>query len=390
MNRLLIISFDAVGSAEWQRLSAWPNVAKFAESAALTLDARTVFVSNTYPIHSSVATGLPPCDHGLISNTEPFPEAHPPWFTREKYIRRKTLWQAVAEAGGSVASVLWPVTGCAKGIRWNIPENPPRPGQNLFLENLRTGSKFLQLRMLLKHFKLLLSLDQPGLDSFVTACAAELLRGYKPNLTLVHLTCYDTLCHRYGREAPELETAFESLDTNLGLLLDAAGPETSVILFSDHAQFSVHTVVAVNDVLRDLGLIRREGDTWIPGPENCYIECCGGSAFFCPGSLDGAGIARVKGAVARSEGFNRFLTGEEMRECGREQLPFGFCAKIGWCYDSVGKAEKGNHGYPPDYPGYEVFYAVRGAGHTPGGVRHGGSLLDIAPLAAEELGIEFN
>ncbi|MCL2342765.1 MAG: alkaline phosphatase family protein [Firmicutes bacterium] len=389
MNRLLIISFDAVGSAEWDRLGAYPNMASFAKSAALTLDARTVFLSNTYPIHCSVITGQPPSAHGLISNTEAFPEKNPPWFTRASDIRAKTLWQAVAAAGGSVAAVLWPVTGGSKDIRWNIPESPGRYGPSLITENLKSGSAGLQLRLLLRHWRLLKSLDQPGLDSFVTACASDILRKYRPNLTLVHLTCYDTLCHRYGRGAPELQTAFASLDKNLGLLLDAAGQSASVLIFSDHAQFSVHTVVAVNAVLQNMGLLRRAGDTWVAGESHCFIECCGGSAFFHPGSLDENGIARVRGVVAASEGFHRFLTAEEMRECGRENLPFGFCAKIGYCYDAVGKVEKGNHGYPPNYPGYGVFYAVRGERHEPGSVRRGGSLLDIAALAAKELGIEF-
>lgn len=389
MNQLLIISFDAVGSAQWDRLCACPNMAAFAKSAAFTLDARTVFLSNTYPIHSSVITGLPPRAHGLINNTEPFPKRHPRWNTDAREIRARTLWQAVAEAGGSVAAVLWPSTGGAREIRWNIPEIPPSPGKNPILENLRAGSKGLQLHMLLRHGKPLLSLNQPGLDSFSTACAAHILRRHRPDLTLVHLTCYDTLCHRYGVDAPELSAAFESLDQNLGRLLAAAGETASVILFSDHAQLNVHTAVIPNRILESLGLIRCKDLVWIPGPENCFIECCGGSAFFHPGSLGESGIAETRAAVAASEGFCRFLSGQEMAECGRGELPFGFCAEVGYCYDALPKGERGNHGYPPDYPDYGVFYGIRGRESAPGALRHGGSLLDIAPLAAAELGIAF-
>jgi hypothetical protein len=270
---------------------------------------------------------------------------------------------------------------------------PPRPGQNQLLANLRAGSKRLQLGLLLKYGALLLHFDQPGLDAFVTACAADILRRKKPDLTLVHLTAFDTLCHRHGRGAKELSIAFEALDQNLGRLLEAAGPETRVILLSDHSQLSVHTTLTPNDLLVKMGLLGRcgrKGDPYEPGASGCFIECCGGSAFFHAGTLTGGEIARVRAKIAASDGFSRFLTQEEMRSSGRGDLAFGYGLLKGYIAEAAPAGHKGDHGYPLDMPDYTVFYAAMGEGFTPGERRFGGSLLDIAPLAAKALGIDWS
>ncbi|MDR2514940.1 MAG: ectonucleotide pyrophosphatase/phosphodiesterase [Christensenellaceae bacterium] len=392
MSKLLMVSFDAVPSDEWAGLCAHPNIAAFAARARVTLDVQSVFPTNTYPVHCSVITGRQPCDHGVIGNTEPFPKRHPRWVTDAAAIRSKTLWQAAREQGLTVASVLWPCTGFAREIRWNVPELPPRPGQNQLLANLRAGSKLLQAGLFLKYGKMLKGVDQPGLDAFVTACAADLLRRKNPDLTLVHLTAYDTLCHRYGRGAAELSTAFEALDQNLGILLKAAGPDVGVIVFSDHAQLNVHSARTPNDLLVELGLLNRgetENEPYAPGAFGCFIECCGGSAFFHAGSLSGGKIALVREKIAASDGFLRFLTEEELRSSGRGDLAFGYGLREGYIAEASPEAHKGNHGYPLDMPDYTVFYAAMGDGLTPGERGSGGSLLGIAPLAAQMLGIHW-
>ncbi|MDR0396313.1 MAG: ectonucleotide pyrophosphatase/phosphodiesterase [Oscillospiraceae bacterium] len=389
MSKLLIVSFDALSSAEWEDIQPrFPNIAAFAKSASVTLDARSVFPTNTYPVHCSVATGRPPREHGVLGNTEPFPSLDPRWIVDESAIKAKTIWQAAAEAGLTSAAVLWPCTCGSRYIRWNVPETHIRRGENQILANLRAGGKILQARLMLKYGGLLDGVRQPALDNFVTACAADILRGKRPDLTMVHLTCYDLIRHHNPYGSPELQTAYASLDRSLGILLEAAGKDTAVIVFSDHAQLDVHTIVIPNDILVGMGLMGRGANGFEPGESGCFVECCGGSAFFHAGALNDEDTARVRAAIAGSEGFGRFLTEEETLESGRAQLPFGFSAKLGYCYDNVQSGERGNHGYPADMPDYCVFYAVRGEGFKPG-ARRGGSLLDVAPIAAGILGIDM-
>ncbi|MDR1263877.1 MAG: ectonucleotide pyrophosphatase/phosphodiesterase [Oscillospiraceae bacterium] len=392
MNKLLIISFDAVSSGEWESMSArYTNIAAFARTASVTLGVQSVFPSNTYPVHCSVATGVHPCDHGVSSNTHPFPTRYPRWITDASAIHARTLWQAASEAGLTVAAVLWPCTGGSPHIRWNIPEIHILPGENQIAANLRSGSKLLQARMVLRYGKLRSGVSQPALDRFVTACSADILRRNRPDLTLVHLSCYDALRHQNPGGSPQLDEAYASLDENLGALLSAIDNDTVVIIFSDHAQLDVHTVLTPNDVLVGMGLLDASDAGYAIGDHRCYIECCGGSAFFHPGSLAPFDTTAVLESIAASEGFSHLLTDEEMRISGRSDLPFGFSAKPGYSYNNVKPgaepALKGNHGYPLDIAGYDVFYAVRGAGSIPGETRRGGTLLDIAPLARSILGI---
>jgi hypothetical protein len=365
---LLIISFDAVGDKLYEKLLLRPKFAAFAAQSTVSRAADSIFLSNTYPVHTSVVTGVPPCQHGIVSNTVPYPSAHPQWLYHSKLIKAKTLWQAAAEQGLRVATVLWPVTGGAKEIRYNVPELLIQPEQNQLIENFREGSKLLQLQLFLKYGKLQHGARQPDLDNFSAACMADILAHKKPGLALVHLTAFDTLCHHYG-EAAALETAFDSLDANLGMLLDAAGKDAEVILFSDHAQLDVHKTLLPNEAFaEDL-------------KDGAFIECCGGSAFFHAAKTAPDTIAQIKNRVQASEGFSRFLTLEEMRVSGRSELPFGFCALPGYAYESADTGHKGQHGYPLDYENYKVFYMARGRNIPRGKTVKGGSLLDIAPLA---------
>ncbi|MDR3336358.1 MAG: ectonucleotide pyrophosphatase/phosphodiesterase [Treponema sp.] len=390
--KLIIISFDAAGDRVFDRLAALPATGALFRSAAVVRKVRSVFLTNTYPVHASVVSGVHPAEHGLFSNEPPFPAHYPVWNFRASGIRAKTLWQAAAEKGLTAASVLWPVTGGAREIRWNLPEIMPRPGDNQILLNLKNGTKFTQLRLWLKYRRLLEGISQPARDRFAAACMADILRRHKPDLALMHFTCYDTLCHHHGEDWTVLEKALRVMDEGLSRLLEAAGGEgdekPAVIVFSDHAQLPLQQSILPNDILAEMGLLDKdEGGEYRMTGAGCFFECAGGSAFFHPGAaLLAACLGEIRARVEKSPGFNRYLTPEEMRLSGRGELPFGFCALPGYDYAVYNKGEKGQHGYPADYKDYEVFYAVRGRGVKTGAVFEGGSLLDLAPIALRLLG----
>ena len=381
---MLIISFDAVGDLEFERLLEYPTFSAFSKQAAVFRDIPAIIISNTYPIHTSVVTGVLPRTHGLTANTEPFPAKHPEWQNSDTRIRVKTLWQVAAEKGIDTAAVFWPVTAYSKSVRYNIPEVLPRPGKNQIVASLRAGSKFLQMKMVLRYGRQLDGISQPKLDGFGAACMADILREQRPGLALMHLTAYDSLCHKYGKGSDHLNIAYEALDRNLSVLLEAAG-ERDVIIFSDHSQINLHTELMLNDILVKEGLLLRKNGDYSPGESGCFIECCGGSAFFHKGNLPDGHVEEIQTIIEKSEGFRRFLTGEEIRDSGYEGVAFGFCAHAGYCYVATPHGNKADHGYPADMPDYNVFYMARGFGLPPGSVTQGGSLLDIAPMVSRRL-----
>lgn len=384
----MIISCDAVGDIDYDRLMKYNSFVEFAKQAEVYRKVSSVFISNTYPVHTSVITGVSPKKHGVISNTEPFPVKHPRWITDEASIHAKTLWQAAAEKGIKTAAVLWPVTGYSKTIKYNIPEAHALLGKNQIITNLLAGSKMLQIKMFLRHRKIMDGLNQPALDNFSTACMADILREYKPGLALVHLTAYDTYNHIYGRDSDKLNIALESLNQNVETLLKASGDKYDVIIFSDHGQLNVRNVVEPNNILVSLGLMKRTSGSYEKSDAGCFIECCGGSAFFHKGNVSLEKMNEIKACIEQSEGFSRFLTDAEMHESGHIDEAFGFCAKALYCYEAFASKEKANHGYPLDIPNYKVFYMVRSKKCKPGYMAEGGSLLDIAPLAAKLIGLK--
>jgi hypothetical protein len=386
---MLIISFDAVGDKEFERLMEFPAFSSFSRQAAVFRGIPTMCLSNTYPIHASVVTGVSPNIHGIISNTEAFPAMHPIWVVREDRFRVKTLWQGAAEQGIETATVSWPGTAFSKSIRYNYPEIMPRPGKNPIIPLLKAGSALMQVKMLIRHARLLDGFNQPERDGYTTACMVDLLRENKPGLALMHLSAFDALCHTHGRDGSAMQAAFESLDRNLALLLEAAGDGRDVLVFSDHSQVDIHTTYDPNGILVEAGLLRRLNDAYLPGESGCYFECCGGTAFFHAGSLSGSHADDVREGIERSDGFRRFLTHEELFDSGYEHATFGFSAEAGYCYIALKPGHKAEHGYPPDMPDYQVFYMAKGFGLPPGSVTQGGSLLDIAPLAARRLGFDL-
>jgi len=323
---ILVISFDAVGDLAFRAMAAdaarYPNIAAFRRRACFRGGIRTAFVSNTYPVHTTVSTGKPPNVHGIVSNLLPArASGERPWAQMARLIKAKTIWDAAREKGLKTAAMLWPVT-CGAKIDFHMPEVHPEKGQNLFLRSLMYGSVFFQLGAIARHWRKLAAglkgHGQPSLDDFTVSVTCDLLRRKKPDLALVHLIAYDTIFHYAGSRGDEIETARQSLDRNLGRLLESWGDGT-VIVFSDHSQLDVDENVDLRETFGD-----------------AVYEQAGGCAFV---SCSGAGIGE-------RPWFERFLTEAEMEESGFAGKGLtGIAAKPGFVFCEEG-GYRGAHSYP--------------------------------------------
>jgi hypothetical protein len=399
--KVLVISFDAVSDRDLLKMSEFcPNIADFIQGSQLHTEVTTAFVSNTYPVHTSVATGVTPDLHGIITNVE-----HGAWVSDSRRIQSKTIWQAAGEKKLRTAAILWPVTGHAK-IKYNLPEIHIKYKQNQLIENLRAGSPFFQLKEFLRHGRKLHGIAQPYLDDFVTAVSEDVLREKKPDLTLVHLTVFDDAFHHHGLDDPFLREASKHLDNYLGRLVAAVGADTKIILFSDHGQLPVVGMDDPNEML-----IERK----IPG----YFKLCGGSAFYIPqgyeleASLRSSGMSKylgdpisdddfitghrkMKEDLSKQRWFQRYLTDREMKESGMHRISsFGVAAKCGWCFGCDGEVYRGNHGYPTDYKDYQVFYAVKepvsmSQSSVKSTHQTGGHITDVTKIIAETLDLQMH
>ena len=372
---VLVVSFDSVSDKVFEAMAAdsasYPNVARFKREAYYNGGIETVFVTNTYPIHATISTGKLPKEHGVVSNLLPKNKnGEQPWAQMARLIKAKTIWDAAREKNLSTAAMLWPVT-CGAKIDWHIPEVHVEKGQNLVARSLRYGGARFQLAMLAKYggklAKALKGAGQPALDDFTTSATCDLLKKRKPDLALVHLIAYDTIFHFAGSKGKEIETAKKAMDENLGRILESWGEGGAAIVFSDHAQIDVSETTNLHALYGD-----------------AVFEQVGGSAF-----VDKTVVGK---SLEAQSWFGRYLTEKEMDESGyaREGL-VGIAAKPG-CIFSEKDKYKGAHGYPADYDGYKVFYAVRGAGFAPGRAQGWlkNRVTDITAIIANELDLDMD
>src|SRR3712207_681878 len=82
---------------------------------------RSIFPSLTYPAHTTLATGALPVRHGIHHDRETTAVESPKWLRDESLVRVPALWDAVRAAGGTTASLYWPLTAGGP-IDWCVPE----------------------------------------------------------------------------------------------------------------------------------------------------------------------------------------------------------------------------------------------------------------------------
>ena len=140
--RLVLISIDALSALDTEELLKLPNLKKLAENGVFSNDVRTIYPTLTYPIHTSIITGCYPDRHGIAHN-EHFIKDSPkfrPWYWEAAEIKVPTLFTAAYKAGREVATLLWPVTGKSKSIKYNLPEIMAFPWENQVTKVLKYGS----------------------------------------------------------------------------------------------------------------------------------------------------------------------------------------------------------------------------------------------------------
>lgn len=361
---LLVISLDAVGDHVYEAMAKdpirYPNIARIFGQGHYQSGVHTIFVSNTYPIHTTVSTGKYPVDHGITSNYLPATKANPkPWAQFHHLIKAKTIWKAAREKKLKTAAFLWPVT-CGAPINWHMPEYHKAPKESQILGNLRHGSKWFQLKAFLKHKNQLKGIQQPFLDNFTTNCVQMLLKKKTPDLICVHLIAYDDIFHQVGtQDEAKLNEAKSAIDFNLGKILDAWG-DKPYLIFSDHSALNVNQTINLNTYYRHGHFVQN-----------------GGSAF----------TNRIDTSAVDEHWFERYLTKEEMAQSGFSgKFTVGIAAKAGFNFSET--EVKGDHGYPPTYPNYQTFYHFSRelAYHE----KLQGSIRDVTAIIAKELGLDMD
>jgi hypothetical protein len=379
--RLLIVSFDAVGSEELAYLGDDAYFRRIASGGTIFDKTRSITVSNTYPVHASISTGRMPGMHGLISNTAMEPESGYGWRWDSRDIKSRTIFQAAKDKGLETAAIMWPVTGYAgRTIKYNFPEILAAKDQSTLAEYMRAGSRWFDITSYIKFGKLLCKDDpsqQPQKDDFAVAVLENLLRHHRPDLMMLHLTAYDAACHIYGKHSPESIQALRHLDENLGRIMKCIGDDTSIIVFSDHCQLN-YSKFCDPDKATEVKFSNQ-------GHRMFYFYCCGGTCFCFPRAITEKRLCELKGFCLGLKGVQRLVTEQEMEDSGFAQAGAAF--GLGACEDYVFDQkirEKAEHGYTLDRDHYGTFIMTSWKEES-----QCTDVLDVTRLAAQVLGVQY-
>lgn len=221
------------------------------------------YPSLTYPSHASIATGVRPARHGIVSNTRFAPETgSAEWYFEHEALRAPALWDRARAAGLRVGAVSWPVTVGAP-IEYLVPETNQAPRDRTWLDLVREQSTPGLVDAVVERlggFGPRDHLDYAQRDRFAAAAAAHIVERHRPHLLLVHLVESDGAQHAHGPDSAEARAAFARVDARLGEIVEAVeragiGEDTAWVVTGDHGFSRVHSAFQPNAVLREAGLL---------------------------------------------------------------------------------------------------------------------------------------
>lgn len=378
--RLILISLDAVSQTDVDRLYSLPTLSMLRQAGVFCSNMTTVYPTLTYPIHTTLLTGCFPDRHG-IGHNQPFQPDTPPQMRRWHWeigdIRVPTLHQAAREAGGRVASVLWPVTGKNPYVRYCFPEVLPLPGENAVLKMLRYASPLWILEMEARYGRLRRGARQPYLDDFAVRIVQHLLSARRaPDLTTLHLVDLDAMRHQYGTESDEAHAAMARLDKRLGDIVHTLKEtrrwdDTLLCVVSDHGHRDAPRGVFLDAMLEKAGVGR--------------AQSLGMGAFIfsdCP----------ERALAALEENRTRWHIGhiyqnEELRALhAAPEVTLAVDAEDGCCFIDEAEITHGEHGFSPDYPQARATALFVGSVFASGATLSAARAVDIAPTLAQAMG----
>jgi predicted AlkP superfamily pyrophosphatase or phosphodiesterase len=403
---------DSVTQADQRGLKI-PNLRKFMAEGSYAEGVTGVTPTITYPSHTTIVTGVWPAQHGILGNTkfDPLFENLGGWYWYASEIRAPTLWSAADQAGIIVASLNWPATVGAAGVRYLIPEywRARTPDDRLLIEALSRPDGWLQeLEAKLGPYTNGNDTTLQG-DEIRTKFAVEILLSKKPGFMTIHLTALDETEHETSPFSKQSNEALEALDGMIGRLIAAALHDTPggvVAVVSDHGfirtDHRVNLMIPfIENGLVKLGQPSSSGavtvQSWDAEP------WLAGSAAIMLRRADDAGVReRVKQmlnqlAAKPENGIARILDADEVKKTGGfSGAAFLVELKPGYQFGSALSGplvtpapSTGTHGYLPDRPEMRASFFIFGRGIAAGKNLGLIDMRQIAPTLASVLHVKL-
>jgi predicted AlkP superfamily pyrophosphatase or phosphodiesterase len=372
--------------------------------------------SVTWPNHTTLVTGVRPEKHGVLANGVLVRGASgvavitDPKKDKQELVRVATLFDAAHSAGLSTAEINWPCTRGAKSLDDSFPDVPeavlhstPRLRAELVAAGILTDETD-------KSFG---ANSVVGRDHLWTESACHVICKRRPNLLLLHLLNVDSTHHTYGAQTPSSYTANAYADACVARVLqtlDEAGirDRTTVFVVADHGFALTPKAIRPNVLLRQEKLLTAGAAGKVTEARVNVVPEGGIGLVYCnePGNVD-ALRKQARELFEGKEGVAAVLEPAQFAEYGmphpREysQAPdLVLVAKDGYAVSGQaegetfvttqveGKVSLGSHGLITTNPKMNAICVVSGHGIKPGSQVASAENIDVAPTAAQLLGLK--
>jgi imidazolonepropionase-like amidohydrolase/arylsulfatase A-like enzyme len=384
-----------------------PALRALAEAGSVADGVEVSYPSMTYPSHTSLATGVSPARHGIVSNTifDP-PTGSRLWYFERRYRRAPAIWTVAKQHGLTTAGVSWPVT-VGDEIDVLYPESNQAPQGKTWLALAREQSTAGLVDAVVQDlggFGERDNADPIKRDRFAAAVATRIIRTAHPNLLVVHLMETDSAQHADGPGSPAARAAYARVDAHVGAIVGAveqAGlrDRTTFVVSGDHGFARVHSLFQPNVVLRKAGLLK----TNERGAITSWEAAAHGLAIRLRQPANAALATRVTRlfdtlAAGPYRGLLRVVKRAEIDRHGADPGALlmlepveGYYVSDGVDKDTfvVATPRHGAHGFLPTSPRMHTGLILSGAGIIRGAPLPFVRQIDIAPTIARLLGFEM-
>ena len=386
----------------------------------------SVFPAYTHPSHAAMITGALPA-RSKITYNQPVNDNSGDWNWYYKEIKVPTIFDALNKAGLTSAAVMWPNTVDGP-ITYNLSEiwdkdhpddraTPVRAHalpKGIYEEIERNATGKLDSNSM--------DDDYYTLDENTGRMAAYVFKTYKPALMTIHFACVDGTEHEYGRDADSVTMALEANDRAIGDIIQAVKQSkledsTAIIVVGDHGFSDIHQAMRPNMLIKSFPV---------------RFTAAGGSCFLYPiHHVDQNGhiiseklypIAELVKMVVDSlnslpkeqRKLFRIINRKKLDKMGADSTAImALSATPGTVFSgSLGAGKKvntgpgtsiqqskleglivpisgGHHGYDPNEPLMYTGFIAEGAGIVKHGHIRQIRVVDISPLIAKLLGVQF-
>lgn len=360
---LILISLDGF-RWDYLELTDTPNLDRLIAAGVRAEGLIPVFPSKTFPSHYSIATGLHPGHHGIISNNmrdprwpEPFGLSARDQVNNPRWWDGEPIWVTAQKHGLRTAVYFWPGSEAPiQGMQADVWF--PYDDSVTWEHRVDTALSWL---------------EQPA--------------GERPDFVALYFEEPNSAGHRYGPEAAEALAAATAVDAAVGRLLEGFAAHgtlesTNIVVVSDHgmAQNAEERLIVIDDYI---DLSREELFEFgallqifpAPGREDEIYEAL-------VGAHPNLRIFRPADAPPEFHLYNHPRLAPIMGspDAGWEVVPRG-ALEGGW-------AVVGDHGQDPSHPDIHGIFVAAGPAFESGATVGRIPGVDIYNILAAVLGIE--